>query len=70
MSHKQMDDRAKLKVLIDHWIEHNMEHAREFTTWADKVGQPEVRKYIEEAARQMEKANDRLLAALERLEED
>lgn len=65
-----MDNRAKLKVLIDHWLEHNTGHAREFTAWAGKTEQPEVRRHIEEAARQMEKANDHLLAALERLEEE
>lgn len=70
MSQRHTDDKAKLRVLIDHWVEHNMEHAREFTTWAKKAEQPEVRQRIEEAARQMDKANDHLLAALERLEED
>jgi len=67
-----MDDRAKLRVLIEHWMEHNSEHVREFITWADKaddMGQPEARKHIEEAARQMEKTNDSLLAALKGLEE-
>jgi len=64
-----MDERAKLKVLIDHWVEHNRGHAREFMEWAPKTKQGEVRRHIEEAARQMEKANDHLMAALERLKE-
>ena len=70
MSQSHMDDKARIKVLIDHWMEHNTGHAREFTEWAGKAEQPEVRRHIEEAARQMEKVNDHLLAALERLEEE
>jgi len=72
MSNSQMDDGAKLRVLIEHWMEHNSEHAREFSAWASKagdLGQHEVRSHIEEAAHQMEKANDFLMAALKRLKE-
>jgi hypothetical protein len=72
MSYSHMDDGAKLRVLIQHWMEHNSEHAREFTTWAAKagdMGQPEARKNIEDAARQVEKVNDFLLAALKSLRE-
>ncbi len=72
MSKSHMDDEGKLRVLIEHWMEHNSEHAREFNTWASKagdVGQDEVRSHIEEAAHQMEKANDFLMAALKRLKE-
>ena len=70
MSQNRMDDKARLRILIDHWMEHNAEHAQEFSAWAVKTEQPEVRRQIEEAARQMEKANDHLLAALQSLKEE
>ncbi len=31
------DDAAKLKILLSHWVEHNEEHAEEFTEWALKA---------------------------------
>lgn len=30
-------EKEKLKVLLDHWIEHNKEHADEFREWAEKA---------------------------------
>ena len=27
----------KLRVLIEHWISHNEEHAREYQKWADRI---------------------------------
>ncbi|UCG78199.1 MAG: hypothetical protein JSV21_11720 [Nitrospirota bacterium] len=32
-----MNDKGKLKVLIDHWKEHNTEHARTYSDWADRM---------------------------------
>jgi nickel/cobalt exporter len=68
----EKDDKAKLRVLLDHWIKHNREHAQEFTDWAEKArvfGQAAVHDDIEQAAQQMNKANEFLLAALKRLKE-
>ena len=66
------DDAAKLKILLSHWIEHNEEHAQEFTEWALKAksnGKGEVHDHMMKAVQQMNGANKSLLAALERLKE-
>ena len=68
----EKDDREKLKVLLSHWMEHNGEHAQEFSEWAEKagkLGQNAVHDDIMQAARQMDRANEFLLAALDRLKE-
>ncbi len=56
-----MDDREKLKHLLEHWIEHNAEHAEEFREWAVKakdLGETAVSDKIIEAANHLEKANE------------
>jgi nickel/cobalt exporter len=66
-------ERKKLKILLDHWIEHNREHSLEFREWAEKAKgfeQPETCKDILEAAQEMDKANEPLLRALRRLEDE
>lgn len=66
------NDMAKLEVLLDHWIEHNREHAEEFTEWAEKakgLGQEAVHEEMTQAVKQMNRANESLLAALKRLKE-
>ncbi len=32
-----MNDIEKLRVMLPHWIEHNLGHAAEFSQWADKL---------------------------------
>jgi hypothetical protein len=56
-------EREQLQVLLAHWIEHNMEHAREFRKWAPKAGASSIQ--IEAAASLMEDANRELEAALQ-----
>jgi nickel/cobalt exporter len=66
------DDQAKLKILLSHWIEHNKEHADEFTEWALKAksnGKGKVHDHMIQAVKQMNGANKSLQAALERLKE-
>lgn len=66
------DEITKLEILLDHWIEHNREHAEEFTQWAAKakgLGQVAVHEDMTQAVKQMNKANESLLAALKRLKE-
>ena len=65
-------EREKLEKLLEHWMEHNSEHAAEFIAWADRVktlDRPGVPDGIVRAARQLEKANEFLLAALKALKE-
>ena len=66
------DDAAKLKILLSHWVEHNEEHAEEFTKWALKAkanGKAQVHGHMMKAVHQMKGANKSLLAALEGLKE-
>jgi hypothetical protein len=32
-----MTDIEKLRALLPHWIEHNGEHAAEFSNWSEKA---------------------------------
>ena len=58
-------DLEKLRVLLPHWIEHNAEHAGEFRTWAERGR--EAGEQILEAARYLDRANQALEKALEKL---
>jgi hypothetical protein len=60
-----MKDRDKLRVLIPHWIEHNQEHAEEFRRWSESAD--EVAGDILDAATAMDRVNDALKTALEKL---
>lgn len=60
----------KLRVLVPHWIEHNVDHAESFHTWADQAwaaGERHTAAHIEEAASRMEAANRDLNALLEHI---
>lgn len=62
-----VDEKEKLKILLNHWIEHNTEHSEEFEEWANtakKIGEDEVQKYMLNAASQMEKSASSLRRAL------
>jgi thymidylate kinase len=66
-------DKERLSRLLDYWIEHNKEHGDEFREWAEKAGSftgTAIRDHLLEAAQQMDKVNEFLLMALDRLEED
>ena len=66
------NDTQKLRILLDHWIEHNAGHAQEFKEWAEKarqLGHDKVSEDMMQAARQVAGANEHLLAALEGLKE-
>lgn len=55
-------EREKLRVLLPHWIEHNMEHAQEFRRWAAQAGASGI--HIKAAASLIEDANQELEDAL------
>ncbi len=49
-------DKAKLKHLIEHWIEHNDSHSRSFTEWSTKIeaaGYADISDDIKKAAEKM-----------------
>jgi len=65
------DDKAKLRTLLNYWMEHNKEHSHEFREWADKakvLGEAEVSEEILAAVQEMDKSNESLSRALKRLE--
>jgi len=66
------NEMTKLEILLDHWIEHNREHAHEFTEWAERakgLGQVAVHDDMAQAVRHINEANEYLRAALKRLKE-
>jgi len=66
------DERAKLKTLLNYWIEHNKEHSQEFREWAGKAkvfGETQACEEMLRAAQEMDKASESLSRALRRLEE-
>lgn len=65
-----MNDAEKLRVLLDHWIEHNTAHKGEFERWAQRargVGLEDVFRGIEAAAEKLEEANEHLRKAMSHL---
>ena len=65
------DERAKLKTLLNYWIDHNREHCQEFREWAEKAkvfGETEAAKEMLQAAQEMDNASELLSRALRGLE--
>jgi len=60
-----MNEKEKLRVLIPHWIEHNLEHADEYRRWSGFSS--EVSTNLGEAAETLIKVNEILGVALEKL---
>jgi nickel/cobalt exporter len=67
------DERAKLKTLLNYWVEHNREHSQEFKEWADKarvMGEAKVAEEMLQAVQAMDRASGLLSQSLKRLEEE
>jgi hypothetical protein len=69
MRDKKVDEKEikKLGILLEHWIEHNEEHAEEFREWAGKAkeyGSGKVSRKIAEASDYMVKASESLQDAI------
>ena len=67
------DERAKLRTLLNYWVEHNKEHSQEFREWAEKAkafGEVEAGEEMLQAAQEMDKASNLLSQVLRRLEEE
>ena len=65
-----LTDREKLGALLPHWIEHNAEHAAEFSQWAERIlatGEQEIAEELALAAKEMGWVNEALAAALQGL---
>ena len=69
-----MDDKElkKLEILLEHWVEHNEEHAGEFREWAEKskdLSGGTVAQKINSAADYMIVANSSLQEAMKAIKE-
>ncbi len=63
-----MDNVDKLRVLLQHWIDHNKGHAEEFAKWQELMTEDAkgvIADHIGEAIKEMEKANEHLAKALQ-----
>jgi hypothetical protein len=62
-----MDQKKKLSVIIEHWIEHNESHMNEYKKWAQTAGElglDSVRGEIEKAMAKISQSNEHLERAL------
>jgi hypothetical protein len=62
-----MDQKKKLSVVIEHWIEHNQSHMGEYKKWAQTAGELgliKVKAEIEEAVEKLSQSNKHLEQAL------
>lgn len=66
-----MDEREKLPIIIKHWIEHNESHIEEYSQWAEKAGELNlkgVKARITEAMEAIIRSNNLFKEALKELE--
>jgi len=64
------EEKSRLKIILDHWVEHNEEHSREFKEWAEKakqMGEKEVAAEILQAVGHMDKVTEIFTETLKRL---
>jgi len=62
-----MDQRKKLSIVIEHWIEHNESHMDEYKRWAQTAGElglDSVKAAIEKAMEKISQSNEHLEKAL------
>jgi hypothetical protein len=62
-----MNQTEKLRVLLPHWIEHNVGHGEECRKWsaiAHQEGQEKIAGHIDDAVKAMSKVNELLEMAL------
>ena len=62
-----MNQTEKLRVLLPHWIEHNLGHGEDCRKWAAiarEEGQGKVADYVDDAIKAMIKVNELLEMAL------
>ena len=65
-----MEERKKLSIVIEHWIEHNQSHMGEYRKWAQTAGElglEMVKAEIEEAIERLSQCNTYLEKALKAL---
>ena len=66
-----ISERGRLKVILSSWIEYNKQHSEYFSRWLEKAKETKdnsIDKSILQAAREMERVNERLSQLLIELE--
>jgi 3-hydroxy-3-methylglutaryl CoA synthase len=66
----RMDEKKKLSVVVEHWIEHNESHQGEYRKWAERagvLGLNLVKAEIENAMEKLTQSNLHLERALKEL---
>ncbi|MBI2832596.1 MAG: hypothetical protein HYX79_10115 [Chloroflexi bacterium] len=65
------NEKAKLKTLLNYWLEHNKEHGDEFKEWADRAAKAsrdvKLATDLAVAGAEMDKVNEHLSNALKKL---
>lgn len=62
-----MEETAKLRHLIEHWMEHNEDHVKNYREWAQKAegwDRGELAAVLEEIAQENERMNELFRKAL------
>ena len=62
-----MNDLEKLRVVLPHWIEHNIGHGREFANWAETLssaGEEEIASLLKKAEVLLQEADSVLKETL------
>ena len=62
-----MDQKKKLSIVMEHWIEHNESHMGEYKKWAQTAGElglDQVKSEIEQAMMKLSQSNQHLNNAL------
>ena len=59
----------KLKILVEHWIEHNEEHINKYKEWVEKLknDREDLAELIAESVELFEKGNEKLSEVLRRI---
>lgn len=64
------DELNMLSILLDHWVHHNEDHAKDFSEWSKKavtMGKPETAEAIMDAVDYIKNANKSLVIAKENM---
>ena len=67
---RSMNEREKLRLLLAHWVNHNLEHAQDFQLWArraEEFGSGGAASKLDAAAQEIKVVNNSLQNALELL---
>jgi intergrase/recombinase len=71
-SHGALTAEEKLMKMVEHWIDHNEEHAKSYRDWANRameIGNKEAALILEEVAGNTLQQNERFRKALRLLKE-